>query len=115
ILVANNGWPSGNPDLNGITIEHHSYSEASYWSGQTGRADWAKPVRNIAIASSTADAAKWAGVKGITHVSAQATYDAVASPILPFSPLPSSGGTTPVPDPAPAPAPTPTPDPTPTP
>ena len=61
ILVANNSWPSGNPDLNGICIEHHAYSEASYWSGQAGRADWTKPVRNIAIASSTADASKWAG------------------------------------------------------
>jgi hypothetical protein len=115
ILVANNGWPDGNPDLNGITIEHHAYSEASYWSGQTGRADWTKPVRNIVIASSTADATKWAGVKGITHVSAQSTYDAVASPILPFSQLPSTGTATPTPDPAPAPTPDPTTDPTPAP
>jgi len=111
ILVANNGWPSGNPDLNGICIEHQPYSEASYWSGQTGRADWTKPVRNIAIASSTADASKWAGVKGITHVSAQSTYDAVASPLLPFSQLPTT--TTPTPDPAPAPTPDPTPAPPP--
>jgi hypothetical protein len=118
ILVANNGWPQGNPDLNGICIEHHSYSEASYWSGQTGRADWTTPVRNIAIATSTADVSRWAGVKGITHVSAQSTYDAVASPLLPFSPLPTtSGDVTPTPEPAPAPAPepTPTPDPAPAP
>ena len=103
ILVANNSWPSGNPDLNGICIEHHAYSEASYWSEQTGRADWTKPVRNIAIASSTADASKWAGVKGITHVSAQSTYMAVASPLLPFSQLPTTGTTTPTPAPAPTP------------
>ncbi len=107
ILVANNSWANGNPELNGLTIEHHSYSEASNWSRMTGRSDWFAPTRNMVIANSVGEGRSWANVPGVTHVSAQATYGAPAAPILPFSLLPGTSGTIPVPDLAPAPAPPP--------
>jgi hypothetical protein len=71
ILVANNTWPSGNTELNGITSEHHSYSESGYWSTMFGRSDWEKPVRNMVIANSATEARQWANVPGVTHVVAQ--------------------------------------------
>ncbi len=90
ILVANNSWSAGNSELNGVTVEHHPYSSATYWSGQLGRSDWFKPTRNMVIANSTYEAGRWAGVPGVTHVSAQSSYGAPAAPILPFSQLPTS-------------------------
>ena len=110
ILVANNAWTKGNPDLNGITIEHHAFSTAPGWAAQTGRSDWFKPVRNMVIANSTYEAGRWATVPGVTHVSAQADYGGPAAPVLPFSLLPgvapSQDAYTPAP-PAAAPAPPP--------
>jgi hypothetical protein len=115
IIVANNIWANGNPDLNGITVEHHSFSEASHWTSMTARADWFKPTRNMVIANSTSEGQQWANVAGVTHVSAQATYGGPAAPIVPFSLLP---GTVPgqdvlTPAAAPAPAPVVLPPPTP--
>ncbi len=109
ILVANNSWSAGNSELNGVTVEHHPYSSATYWSGQLGRSDWFKPTRNMVIANSTYEAGRWAGVPGVTHVSAQSSYGAPAAPILPFSQLPTLGGgtSTEIPDPGPAPTPPP--------
>lgn len=101
ILVANNFWNNGNPDLNGITLEHHPFSEVTSLGRQVGRSDWAKPVRNMVIATSVSDARQWAGVPGVTHISAQSTYDGPAAPIMPFSQLPSLfGPVTPAPPPS---------------
>ncbi len=111
ILVANNSWSNGNPELNGITVEHHSFSEAPNWSSQLGRSDWFKPVRNMVIANSTYEAGRWATIPGVTHVSAQGDYGGPAAPVLPFSLLPgvapSQDARTPAPPvvtPAPAPS-----------
>ena len=105
ILIANNIWENGNPDLNGIAIEHHPVANASRWVTMTGRADWSKPTRNIVIASSTSEVAGWARVAGVTHVSAQSDYGGPAAPLLPFSPLPGvSGVVSPAAPPAVAPA-----------
>ena len=95
ILVANNSWPTGNPELNGITVEHHPYSSVTFWSEQLGRSDWFAPTRNMVIANSTSEALAWAKVPGVTHVSAQATYGGPAAPMLPFSALPGVGGAPP--------------------
>ncbi len=92
ILIANNIWENGNPNLNGITIEHHPVSNASRWVTMTGRSDWAKPVRNLVIANSTSEVAGWAKVAGVTHISAQSSYGGPADPLLPFSPLPGASG-----------------------
>jgi hypothetical protein len=90
ILVANNVWSGGNPDLNGICVEHHPMSDAPYWSGMTGRGDWHQPTRNIAIATSVAEAQAWAGVAGVTHVTAQVDYGPMVAPVLPFSAIPGA-------------------------
>jgi hypothetical protein len=116
ILVANNVWANGNPDLNGITVEHHSFSEASHWSAMLGRPDWFKPTRNMVIANSASEAQSWAGVEGVTHVSAQSAYGGPAAPVVSFSLLPGAlsgplapggspapGGDPPVPGDSPAP------------
>jgi hypothetical protein len=109
ILVANNSWPGGNPDLNGVTVEHHAYSSVSFWSKQLGRSDWFKPVRNMVIANSSSEAWRWATVPGVTHVSAQSSYGNPVAPLLPFSALPgvSGGGSTEIPPPDLEPPPTP--------
>lgn len=108
LIVANNIWEKGNPNLNGIVIEHHPVSNQARWVTMTGRSDWTKPVRNMVIANSTGEVSGWAKVAGVTHISAQSSYGSPADPLLPFSPLPGvSGlvsGTAP---PAPAPAATP--------
>ncbi|MBJ7456574.1 MAG: hypothetical protein JHC74_10995, partial [Thermoleophilia bacterium] len=109
ILVANNMWQNGNPDLNGVTIEHHPFSAAVHWSAVTGRSDWFRPVRNMVIANSTSEAVRWATVPGVTHVSAQSSYGGPAAPILPFSLLPGAGSNGPLPTPTPTPTPTPPP------
>lgn len=88
ILIANNVWTQGNPDLNGITIEHHPVSSAPSWAGMLNRTDWAIPARHIVIATSTADAHAWAKIPGVTHVTAQSSYGGPADPLLPFSMLP---------------------------
>ena len=111
ILVGNNSWPSGNPDLNGITIEHHPFSEASHWASQLGRSDWATPVRNMVITYTSGDAQSWARIPGVTHVAAQGDYGPPVKPVLPFSPLPgvmpSQEGRPPAPAPVLTPAPPP--------
>lgn len=92
ILVANNIWENGNPDLNGMAIEHHPFSSASKWAPMLQRSDWTKPVRNLVIGSSTSEAVQWAGRPGVTHVSDQAEYGGPSSPIVGFSPLPGVSG-----------------------
>lgn len=87
ILVANNIWENGNPDLNGITVEHHPYSENARWASQLQRSDWFKPVRNMVIGNSTSEALQWANRPGVTHVTAQGDYGGPAAPITGFSGL----------------------------
>jgi hypothetical protein len=112
ILIANNSWENGNPELNGVTVEHHPYSSATFWSKQLGRSDWFTPVRNIVIANSTSEAGRWAAVPGVTHVSAQSSYGGPAAPVLPFSQLPTLAPNELAPSPAtPGPVTTPAPDP----
>ena len=113
ILVANNTWPTGNTELNGLTVEHHSSSEAGFWAGMTGRADWFKPIRNMVISNGSTEARAWATVPGVTHVSPQSTYGQPVAPLLAFSPLPGTSGTTPTPTPDPTPTPAPSPHPRP--
>ncbi len=92
ILVANNIWENGNPDLNGIAVEHHPYSENARWAGMLQRSDWTKPVRNMVIANSTGEAQQWAGRPGVTHVSAQSDYGGPEAPVVGFTPLPGVSG-----------------------
>ena len=92
ILVANNIWENGNPDLNGMVIEHHPFSSASRWAGMLQRSDWFKPVRNLVIGNSTSEALQWAARPGVTHVSDQAEYGGPSAPIVGFSPLPGVSG-----------------------
>ena len=92
ILVANNIWENGNPDLNGIAVEHHPYSENARWASMLQRSDWTKPVRNMVIANSTSEALQWAGRPGVTHVSAQSDYGGPAAPVIGFNSLPSVSG-----------------------
>ena len=102
IIVANNIWENGNPDLNGIVVEHHPYSENARWAGMLQRSDWTKPVRNLVIANSTGEATQWAGRPGVTHVSAQGDYGGPAAPVIGFSPLPGVSGVVSGAAPAPA-------------
>ena len=111
IIVANNLWANGNPDLNGITIEHHGFSEARSWAPQLGRSDWFKPVRNMVIANSASEARSWGGIAGVTHVTPQAAYEQPVAPLLSFSLLPgvapNQDAHTPAPPPVVTPAPAP--------
>jgi hypothetical protein len=100
ILIANNIWENGNPDLNGITVEHHPFSEAARWSSMLQRGDWFKPTRNIVIANSTGEALSWAARPGVTHVSAQGDYGGPAAPVVGFSLLPGVSGIVPTAAPA---------------
>lgn len=104
IIVANNIWETGNPELNGIMVEHHPFSENARWASMLQRSDWFKPTRNMVIGTSTSEALSWAGRPGVTHVSAQSDYDGPAPPIVGFSALPGVSGVVPPTRPASAPA-----------
>lgn len=80
ILVNNNLWQGagtlgrgGEPYVDGICLEHHSWS-SDFHKAEAGRAFSNLGHRRVlVIALSTAEAQQWAGVQGVTHVSDQTT------------------------------------------
>lgn len=91
IIVNNNTWDrgdalgrAGEQYVDGVMIEHHA-STSAFHRAYVGRAFAnAGHRRVIVIGKSTADAAAWINVQGVTHVSDQVTYQQVTSPPVAF-------------------------------
>jgi hypothetical protein len=81
ILVANNTWNNGHPGLNGFCIEHHDFSEASFFQTMIATKPWHAGRRHIVIASGASQAQSWRSVSGVTDITPQLDYSQQPLPV----------------------------------